>query len=264
GIGTKRIETEAKRLFPSAKVARFDGDSTRGQTVAELYDDLKSGAIDIIIGTQQIAKGLDLPKLNLVGIVQADAGLNLPDFAASERTFQLISQAAGRVGRGRESTRVIVQTFQPQHPAVIFGARQNYAEFYKYEIQKRRRGHFPPFAHLLKLTCQYKTERGAINASKKLAEKIAEKYAGANNRHSENTCHSELVSGSNKNSPAKSPNTKIPIKLLGPTPAFYERARDQFRWQIIVRAGSRQILQKIAALVPAAHWQVELDPWSLL
>lgn len=233
GIGTKRIEEEVRRLFPAAKVKRFDGDTDRGQAVQDIFHELHSGEIDIIIGTQTIAKGLDLPKLSLVGIVQADSGLFLPDFSSSERVFQLIAQASGRVGRTAELTKVIIQTFQPDHPAVQFGAAQDYKGFYEAEIINRSRGHYPPFSHLLKLTCSYKTEKGAVNASSKLARDIS--YL------------------SDKNT-----------KILGPAPAFYEHVRGNYRWQITVRSNDRAKLIGISKKVPPAKWQVEIDPISLL
>lgn len=233
GIGTKRIEEEIIRLFPNVKVKRFDGDTERGQAVQDIFKDLHSGEIDIIIGTQTIAKGLDLPKLRLVSVVQADSGLALPDFSSSERTFQLIAQASGRVGRGIEDTEVIIQTFQPEHPAIKFGVIQNYQAFYESEIQNRAIGHFPPFAHLMKMACSYKTEKGAINASKKLATNIK---------------------------PYIDENTKI----LGPAPAFYEHAHGNFRWQIIIRSSDRRILTQISSIANSPKWQVELDPISLI
>ncbi len=232
GIGTKRIEEEVKRLFPTANIKRFDGDTERGQAVQDIFEELHTGAIDIIIGTQAIAKGLDLPNLRLVGIVQADAGLALPDFSSSERTFQLVAQASGRVGRGAEPTTVIIQTFQPNHPAVVFGAAQDYEGFFNSEIAERARGHFPPFSYLLKLTCTYKTEKGASNAASTLAREIAHEHKDVN--------------------------------ILGPTPAFYEHIRDTYRWQIVVRAERRESLVTIAKQVPSAKWQLELDPISLL
>lgn len=234
GIGTKRIEEEAKKLFPKAAIRRFDGDTAKGEAVQDLYDELKDGTVDIIIGTQTIAKGLDLPKLAVAGIIQADAGLAMPDFSASERTFQLVAQASGRVGRGSEATTAIIQSYRPDDPAVKFGALQDYASFYKAEIIKRQQGHFPPFAHLLKLTCTYKTERGATSASGRLASQLRQQYGDQ-------------------------------IKLLGPAPSFYERLRGLYRWQIVIRASKRSILTAIAtdvAKLPA--WQIELDPGSLL
>jgi primosomal protein N' (replication factor Y) len=234
GLGTKMIESEVRALFPNATVRRFDGDNPIGEGVHDLYEALKTGAIDVIIGTQTIAKGLDLPNLRLVGIPQADAGLMLPDFSSSERTFQLIAQAAGRVGRRKNKSQVIIQTFQPNHPAVIFGSTQNYPDFYKSEITARQKNHFPPFSHLLKLTNSYKSEKSAVNSARALAKLITDQ------------------------SPAKE------IQLLGPTPAFYERQRDNWRWQIVVRSPNRTNLIKLVALVPPKHWQIELDPTSLI
>ena len=234
GIGTKKIEEEARRIFPDKNIKRFDGDTVRGENVHDTFDELKCGKVDIIIGTQQIAKGLDLPNLRLVGIVQADAGLSLPDFSSNERTFQLIAQTAGRVGRTTDETHVIIQTYQPDTSAVTYGATQNYADFYNQEIELRKHGHFPPFVHLLKLTCVYKTEKSAVAASQKLVKEIRSQFNNEN------------------------------IKVLGPTPAFYERIRDTYRWQIIIRSANRQTLQEITKIVPSTKWQIELDPRSLI
>ncbi|MCL2280604.1 primosomal protein N' [Candidatus Saccharibacteria bacterium] len=234
GIGTKRIEEEIRKIFPDKTVRRFDGDTARGQAVQDVFAELRDGSTDIIIGTQTVAKGLDLPNLWLVGIVQADAGLVLPDFSAAERTFQLIAQATGRVGRSNQPTKAVIQTYQPTHPAVRFGVTQDYTSFYNYEIKNRARGHFPPFSHLLKLTCSYKTEKSAVSSAKKLASNI-------------------LILKSN----AK-------FQLLGPTPAFHERQRDNYRWQIVVRSNNRADLIKIADSIPFQHWSIELDPNSLI
>lgn len=233
GIGTKRIEDEVKKLFPAATVRRFDGDTAKGEAVQDVYDELKSGQTNIIIGTQTIAKGLDLPHLSLVGVIQADAGLAMPDFSASERTFQLVAQVCGRVGRSSLPTTAIIQTYQPNAPAVKYGAIQNYQAFYDEEIKNRQHGHFPPFAYLLKISCAYKTERGATVAAGRLAGQLRQKYGSQ-------------------------------IKLLGPTPAFYERLRGLYRWQIIVRSSHRGVLEQISQEVPPAKWQIELDPISLL
>lgn len=233
GIGTKRIEEEAKRLFPELTIKRFDGDTEKDQALQNVFEELHTGKVNIIVGTQSVAKGLDLPNLGLVGIVQADAGLSLPDFSAAERTFQLIAQATGRVGRGADDTQVIIQTYQPDAPAVIFGSTQNYDGFYDHEIKIRSHGNFPPFSHLMKLTCVYKTERGAVNAAAKLASSIRS-------------------------------DVDDKTSVLGPTPAFYERANSTYRWQIIVRSPNRQTLLQIAKKVPPVKWHVELDPISLL
>jgi primosomal protein N' (replication factor Y) len=232
GIGTKRIESEIARLFPNANIKRFDGDAAKGEGVENHYQALYDGAIDIIIGTQVIAKGLDLPKLRVVGVIQADAGLSLPDFASTERTFQLLAQVVGRVGRSHHASDVIVQSYQPTAPAVIAGIAQDYAAFYAATIDERRRGHFPPFTFLLHLTCVYKTEAAAIRNARELAATLKKDY----------------------------PN----VVIFGPTPAFYERQHDTYRWQLIVRSSDRAQLLEIMKDVPTAHWQADLDPMSLL
>ena len=232
GIGTKLVESELKRLFPKASIARFDGDTENKQTVEQRYQELYDGTIDIIVGTQVIAKGLDLPHLRTVGVIQADAGLSLPDFVSAERTFQLLSQVVGRVGRSSHPTHVIVQSYQPNAPAVTLGIKQDYATFYNLTLADRKRGHFPPFTYLLKLTCLYKTEAAAIRQSRAFATHIRQEFPG--------------------------------VIILGPTPAFYERQHDTYRWQIVVRSSRRSQLLSIAATVPAAHWHVDIDPASLL
>jgi primosomal protein N' (replication factor Y) len=232
GIGTKLIESELRKLFPELSIARFDGDSSNQDTVENRYQELYDGDISIIIGTQVIAKGLDLPKLRTVGVVQADAGLALPDFAASERTFQLLAQVVGRVGRSHHPTTVIVQSYQPTAPAVRLGVAQNYATFYDEAITIRQKGHFPPFTFLLKLTCVYKTEAAAIRNAQILARNLKQKYTD--------------------------------VTIFGPTPSFYERQHDTFRWQIIVKSPRRAQLLTILKDVPPTHWQSDLDPMSLL
>lgn len=233
GIGTKLIESELRKLFPRQTIARFDGDTERGETVDKQYHALRDGTIDLIIGTQVIAKGLDLPELRTVGVVQADAGLSLPDYASDERTFQLLAQVVGRVGRSHHPTTVVIQSYQPKHPSVQFGIAQDYHGFYDYALPQRRRAGFPPFRFLLKLTCTYKTEKAAIANAKKLASELRQ----------------------------SSPAT---IEILGPTPAFYERQRDTYRWQLTLKSTKRADLAAIINKLPSAHWQYELDPTSLL
>ncbi len=233
GFGTKIIEAELKKLFPNANIARFDADNKNDEAVNARYHDLYNGVIDIAIGTQVVAKGLDLPHLRTVGVIQADAGLALPDFNSNERNFQLLSQVVGRVGRNEHQTQVIVQTYQPTHPSITNGLKQDYESFYKQTLAERQRALFPPFTHLLKLTCVYKTETAAIKNAQLLANELKNKI--------------------NKNT-----------KILGPTPAFYERQHDTYRWQIIIKGSKREYLIEALKLVPASHWQFELDPTSLL
>ena len=233
GIGTKLIESEIRKFFPDKTILRFDGDSEQDASIHAKYKELYEGKIDLIIGTQVVAKGLDLPHLRTVGVVQADAGLSLPDYSSSERTFQLLAQAIGRVGRDKHPTSVIVQSYQPTHPAVTLGLTQDYSGFYEYALRERKRATFPPYTFLLKMTCIYKTEAAAVRNAQKLAQEL---------------------------------RTKLPnhIEILGPAPAFYERQRDTYRWQLILKSSARRDLVAALAHVPATHWQTELDPVSLL
>lgn len=233
GIGTKSIADAVAKLFPNATIARFDGDSAADSTLDKLYQDIYRGKIDIIVGTQVVAKGLDLPNLAVVGVVQADGGLILPDFAAEERVFQLLLQVMGRVGRDEKLSKIVVQTFQPDSQAIQSALSRDYDTFYQYTIEKRRHDGFPPFTYLLKLTNVYKTEAGAVKAARELKALIQN----------------------------KAPKS---VQILGPSPAFYERAHGTYRWQIIIKSPQRGDLLEIAKLVPETKWQVELDPISLL
>jgi primosomal protein N' (replication factor Y) len=233
GIGTKLIESELRKLFPDANIARFDADNTEDQAVNSRYDDLYSGVIDIAIGTQIIAKGLDLPRLRTVGIIQADTGLSLPDYNTNERTFQLLAQVIGRVGRNEHQTQVIVQTYQPTHPSITNGLTQDYESFYNHTLTERQKGIFPPFTYLLKLTCIYKTETTAIKNARKLALNLRTKVNGS-------------------------------VQILGPTPAFYERQHGTYRWQLILKSPKREYLIDTLKYIPTSHWQFELDPTNLL
>lgn len=233
GIGTKLIHDELVKLFPNKKVVRFDADTDQKNSLEKTYQSIYDGDVDIIIGTQIIAKGLDLPRLSFVGVVQADSGLSLPDFASSERTFQLLYQVMGRVGRDEKLSSIVIQSFQPDHPAVAFALAKDFDGFYDYCIKERNRDAFPPFVYLLKATCSYSSEEAASMAAQKIKKLLS----------------SHLTSES---------------QILGPTPAFYERVRDQYRWQLIVKSTSRSQLVQLLRHIPTTHWQVELDPTSLL
>lgn len=233
GFGTKAIETALKRLYPKANIARFDADVENDQTVNSRYSELYSGEIDILIGTQVVAKGLDLPHLRTVGVIQADSGLALPDFNASERTFQLLAQVVGRVGRNEHETNVVVQTYQPTHPSIEYGITQDYESFYDYTLTERQKTGFPPFTYLLQLTCVYKTEAQSIKAAKTLQKTLAD------------AVHKDVT-------------------IFGPTPAFYERRHNTYRWQLVLKSPRREHLLDSLSFVPSTHWQSELDPSSLL
>lgn len=230
GFGTKLLETELSRLFPQAKITRFDGDNKKGTDLAHLYQAVKAGEIDILIGTQTLARGLDLPHLATVGIVQADAGLALPDFAAEERSFELLTQVIGRVGRGHlDTANVIVQTYQPEHPVIQTAIQADYPTFAQYLLKKRRTQNLPPFTYLARLTITYKTEKTTL-------AKIQQVYQTLN---------------------------RLPeLQVSPPMPAFHERGSRGFTWQLIIKSTSRARLQ--ATLAPFQKFRIELDPPSIL
>lgn len=233
GFGTKLLESELSRLFPEAKIARFDGDNKKSEDLAALYDDVKTGNIDVLIGTQTLARGLDLPHLATVGIVQADAGLALPDFSAEERTFELLTQVIGRVGRGHlDTASVIVQTYQPNHPVLQTAMRADFPKFAEYLTKNRQKSHLPPFTHLARLSVTYKTEKTTL-------AKIQTAYAQLQ--------------------PLKN------LEVSPPAPAFHERGARGFTWQLILKSPSRKSL--VDALLPfteQSQFSIVLDPPSLL
>lgn len=233
GIGTQALESEISKLWPKASIVRLDSDSDDNLEDNLVYKKILEGKTKIIIGTQSVAKGLDLPNLRTVVVTQADLGLSLPDFSSEERTFQLLSQVVGRVGRRNSESEAIIQTYQPDNPVIKLGVEQNYSEFYNYCIEKRRVSNFPPFSFLLKLTCTYKNEENCIKQSSSLTGKIRQRY---------------------KN-----------ITVSSPMPAFHERSRNGFRWQLIIKSRSRQTLVRIISELPnSPHWQYDIDPHNLL
>lgn len=232
GVGTKLIQSELGRLFPKAVIERFDADS-KIKDLSDSYSKLYSGQIDIAVGTQVLAKGLDLPHLRMVGVIQADTGLSLPDFSSEERTFQLLYQVIGRVGRAAHPTKVIVQSYRITHPSIMNGTKQDYQGFYEHALAERRKANFPPFTYLLKLTCTYKTEVAAIKNAQSLTQELESK-------------------------------TSSNVSILGPAPAFYERRNGSYRWQLVLKSPKRLDLVDALKLVPQKNWHSELDPSNLL
>ena len=229
--GTKAIATEVERLFPEARISRFDTDNTKNESFEHNYEDARLGRIDILIGTQLLAKGLDLPSLGLVGVILADTSLYIPDFSSDERTFQLINQVIGRVGRGHIKGKAIIQTYHPELPVIKFALNNDYDGFYKHELKSRQTYLFPPFCFLLKLTVRRASSHHAEIAAEKLKQQIG-------------------LSG-------------IKVLVEGPAPSFYERSNGQYEWQLIVKAKTRKNLLQIVELLPA-NWQYDLDPINLL
>ncbi|MGB2706210.1 MAG: primosomal protein N' [Candidatus Omnitrophota bacterium] len=211
GIGTEKVESEVARLFPGARIARMDTDATskRGSHEA-ILGEFKKHNIDILVGTQMIAKGLDFPRVTLVGVVNADVTLNLPDFRASERTFNLLTQVAGRAGRGEEGGEVILQTYAPDHYAILCASKHDYEKFYREEIKSRRELSFPPFTHIVRLTLRSRNEKRTVDAANNLKKFLEEKLKG--------------------------------IEIIGPAPSPVSRVRGYYRWNVLLKSKNRSTM----------------------
>ncbi len=234
GAGTQKVESEVRRLCPEARTLRWDWDVTRAAGAHDLIlAHFAAHRADILIGTQMIAKGLDLPLVTLVGVVSADTGLNLPDFRAAERTFQVLTQVSGRAGRGLLGGRVILQTYQPEHYAIRAAAGHDYQAFYQEEIAQRRRLGYPPFRRLARLLYQHLSERRAQAEAERLAAAIRLSIRGR----------------------------EAQADLIGPAPCFFRRVRGEYRWQLVVRAADP--LPLVPDPLPEG-WQLDVDPVSLL
>jgi primosomal protein N' (replication factor Y) len=234
GSGTQRVEQEIKKLFGEVRVARMDRDTTKTTGSHErLYKSFAQNDVDILIGTQMITKGWDLPNVRLIGIVSADAMLNYPDYRANEHAYQLITQIAGRTGRGEHIGKVILQTYLPDNP--IFKAIQahDYTLFYKSELTARQELGYPPFAKLVKLL--YNDE--SFEHAKSEAERVSGLLAGEN--------------------------------MIGPSPAFIPKLSGKYRFQVTVKTNPKndaeftRLVQKITQIT-ANNWSIDVDPASLL
>lgn len=236
GIGTQKLEQEAGYAFPGARLLRWDSDVTGGKySHQEILSKFRAHEADILIGTQMIAKGLDLPLVTLVGVISADTSLNLPDFRAGERTFQLLSQVAGRAGRGILGGRVIIQTYSPEHYAIRAAAKHDYASFYDKEIAYRRQLHNPPFTRLAGLTYSHTNDI--------LCQREAERMKCL------------LIEERDSKGIAD-------LGLIGPAPAFIRRLRGRFRWQLILRGAKPSAF--LSQIPIPQGWTVDIDPVSLL
>jgi len=236
GIGTQRVEEEVKHFFPQARVIRWDKDvMTRGYGHEELLGHFRDRKADVLVGTQMIAKGLDLPQVTLAGVINADTGLNFPDFRSGERTFQLLCQVAGRAGRGVKAGEVIIQTYSPDNYVIQAAARHDYLGFYSKEIDYRRRYSYPPFSQLVRLIYSHADERTCRREAEKVCDLILE---------------------------AKSRTHMADFSIIGPVPTFAFRARGKYRWQLFLRGpDSSRILSQLA--LPRG-WTVDVDPVGMV
>jgi primosomal protein N' (replication factor Y) len=242
GLGSERVEEELHRDFPAARIARLDRDTaTGGRRFETILNGFRKGDYDILVGTQMIAKGHDIPNVTLVGVISADMGLGVPDFRAAERTFQLLTQVAGRAGRGSVPGIVLIQTIQPDHYAIRLAAAQDYAAFYEKELAFRRALHYPPFSAMANVLVRGEKKEVALGMSTSLARLFTP------------------------------PPDKL--RVLGPAEAPVARLRNEYRYQFLIKAASRRALsewlQRVRRFAQEHKWgatalMIDVDPLTLM
>lgn len=250
GLGTEKLQAEIEEKFPGSVCQRMDSDTmSKPGSHQRVLDAFRDGLIQILVGTQMIAKGLDFPNVTLVGVVNADVGLHLPDFRSSERTFQLLAQVAGRAGRGERGGLVLVQTFTPDHPCITLASNHNYGEFARLELTHRKQHRYPPFERMARLIVRSEKEEAAAQFADTLAAAFREAIARA--------------------TPA--PSGAPPIRLLGPAECPVFRLNNYYRFHFQVQSESSAVLHEVlrtvlaVAKVPSnVEFQVDIDPYSML
>ncbi len=232
GGGTERVEREVRAAHPELRVARLDRDVTERRGAAErLIDAFLAGRIDILVGTSLVTKGLDVPTVTLVGVVSSDVALNLPDERAAERTYQLLSQAVGRAGRGERPGRAILQTYQPDHPAIVAVASGDPDPFYAAELDLRRRFGSPPFGEVIKLTVALPDRTAAEREGEAMVARLRERAEGTG------------------------------VTMAGPAPAYIARRNDRWRFNVVMRGSDPR---SVLGTDPGPPWSIDVDPESLL
>ena len=249
GFGTERIEQEVRELLPDARIARLDSDTAVDRKkFLHLLQAMHNREIDILIGTQMIAKGHDFPEVTLVGVVWADGGLSMPDFRAAERTYQLLSQVSGRAGRGNSPGQVIIQTLRPDHYAVALAQRHAYSEMYDKEMAIRQMPAFPPLLRMININIQGSREQDVRQAAAGIAgmcREFVKSLAAETRRH--------------------------PVEILGPAPAPLDRLRDRYRWQVLLKGASQDDLHAVCNQVVMGDFAtgdlriaVDVDPENMM
>ena len=248
GIGTERLVEELTAKFPGRVIRRMDSDTVRKPGSHQLIQDaFRQGLIDILVGTQMIAKGLDFPNVQLVGVIHADIGLQQPDFRAAERTFQLLAQVAGRAGRKEKNGRVLVQTYQPEHPSIILASKHDFLGFAKYELEHRKLLGYPPFQRMARIVVRGLVDQEAVD----FADQIGRM---ARNAHVQ-----------------EAQNDKSAFRVLGPAPAPVARIENHYRHHLQFQSDSPALLHRILRRLgmvnpPTARLEmiIDVDPQTIL
>jgi primosomal protein N' (replication factor Y) len=250
GLGTEKLQAEIEAKFPERVVARMDSDTmSKPGSHQRVLDAFRNGAISILLGTQMIAKGLDFPNVTLVGVINADVGLHLPDFRAAERTFQLLAQVAGRAGRGSAGGQVLIQTFTPEHPCIALAAKHDFLKFAELETAHRREHMYPPFQRLARLIIRSQNEEAASQFADVLAGAFRESLKR----------------------PERQPPHAPGVRLLGPAEAPVFRLNNYFRFHFQLQSASAGLLHtvlrevlSVARAPSGVEYQVDIDPFNMM
>ena len=250
GMGTEKLQAEIEQKFPNKVVQRMDSDTmSRPGSHQRVLDAFRGGLVHILMGTQMIAKGLDFPNVTLVGVINADAGLHLPDFRAGERTFQLLAQVSGRAGRGDREGKVMIQTYTPDHPSITLASRHDYLAFAELELAQRREHQYPPYQRLVRLIIRSENEEAARNFADLLSGAFEEALRRADRQ------------------PPQSPG----VRLLGPAEAPVYRLNGNYRQHFQLQSPSpgllHQVLREVLAVVKQpsnVEYQVDVDPFNMM
>jgi primosomal protein N' (replication factor Y) len=280
GLGTQKVEDVLGKLFPQARVKRMDADvMKRKEDYRKVLGDFRTGKIDILIGTQMIAKGLHFPNVTLVGIIYADLALNMPDFRAGERTFQLLTQVAGRAGRGDVEGEVFVQAFTPFHPAIQYARRHDFVGFYEQEIEFREQLKYPPAARVALLTLKGRNEQKVQLAAEhvrkeleQLLQRGGESEKGRKGGEESATLFDAVapVADAAPGAPPAAPEHFRDLVIAGPAPAPLLRAETYYRYQLMLRTRAMTRLSRELARITAGlglpedvALTTDIDPVSL-
>ncbi len=269
GLGTEKLHAEITAKFPDRVAQRMDSDTMdRPGSHARVLDAFRDGLIHILLGTQMIAKGLDFPNVTLVGVINADVGLHLPDFRAAERTFQLLSQVAGRAGRGPRGGRVLIQTYTPEHPCIALAAGHDYEHFVQRELEQRRLHSYPPYQRLARLIVRSLDQEAAAMFAERLAG--AFRAALQNEARRAGGINPPVLTAANDRG-VDTPRSPVSIRLLGPAEAPVFRLNGYYRFHFQLQSPSaaqlHRVLREVLAVVrpPAGvEFQTDVDPFNML
>ncbi|MBC8259864.1 MAG: primosomal protein N' [SAR324 cluster bacterium] len=257
GTGTEQVEENLKMFFPAARILRMDRDTLHGKhALSKMHERIQKHEVDIVIGTQLVTKGHDFPQVTLVGVILSDLSLNIPDFRASERTFQLLTQVAGRAGRAQKPGEVLIQTHNPRHHSLLCAKEHDSIYFRKLELERRQNLMMPPYQSLTMIVCSSPREERAETLVRDIADKI--KAAAA-------TKHSTIAF-------AGRTETLFPVKIIGPIEAPIKKLRNRFRWQLLLKADNvklllfllKQVFAQPAAIKRDELIQIDVDPHQLM